>query len=245
MNFISHIHIAEQALAPAHEMQARSNEASSPPPERSMTCHVLFGAALPDFAAIGRFRLAQRPVDRWLALGVEAHHRTDDAFHHHPWFTDHSSRLRAGVERLGIGRGPARAIGHVGIELLLDGELIERRPTLQRTTDSVLSLADNRNLGIHEIVPSDQQAGWREHLARIADWRVAHDHHHPAVVAERLHRILRRRPRLSFERGQVPAVAGALTGQLDAMGTGINQMVADVVSRVSADLNNATSGNRT
>ncbi len=245
MNFISHIQIAEQALATADETQASSNEAPSPHPECSMTHHVLFGAALPDFAAIGRFRLARRPVDRWLALGVEAHHRTDDAFHHHPWFIDHSSRLRAGIERLGIGRGPARAIGHVGIELLLDGELIERRPALQHTTDSVLSLADNRNLGIHEIVPSDQQARWRDHLARIADWRVAHDHHHPAVVAERLHRILRRRPRLSFERAQVPAVAEALTGQLDAMGTGINQMVTDVVSRVSADMSNATSGTPT
>jgi hypothetical protein len=245
MNFISHIHIAEQALAPADGRQDRSNEASSPLAERSVTQHVLFGAALPDFAAMGRFRLARRPVDRWLALGVEAHHRTDDAFHHHPWFTDHSSRLRAGIEMLGIGRGPARAIGHVGVELLLDGELIERRPSLQRTTDSVLSLADNGKLGIHEIVPPDQQAGWREHLARIADWRVAQDHHHPAIVAERLYRILSRRPRLSFDRVQVPAVAEALTGQLDAMGGGINQMVAEVVSRVSTDLNSRVSANPT
>lgn len=245
MNFISHIHIAEQALATADGTRDRSNDASSPPPERSVTHHVLFGAALPDFAAMGRFRLARRPLDRWLALGVEAHHRTDDAFHHHPWFTDHSGRLRAGLETLGLGRGPARAIGHVGIELLLDGELIERRPALQRTTDSVLSLADNRNLGVYEIVPPEQQAGWREHLARIADWRVAHDHHHPAMVAERLYRVLSRRPRLSFERAQVPAVTEALTGQLDSIGTGINQMVADVVSRVSADLNSGTSGNPT
>lgn len=240
MNFISHIHIAEKALA-------RSTDSATPAPPRTATAsklrsqrdpaatrRVLFGSALPDLASIGRFTLARRPADRWLALGVEAHHRTDDAFHHHPWFTDNSGELRAAVETLG--RGPARAIGHVGIELLLDGELIEQQPALRETTDGVLSLADNPLLMMDEVVAPEHRASWNHHLGRIAAWSLTPDHHQPSNVAERLYRVLSRRPRLAFGSQHLPDVTEALIRQRDAMGHGIDLMVSDVVARVSGDL---------
>lgn len=240
MNFISHIHIAERALdrstdsespAPPHTGSASEIR---PRPDPAATRRVLFGSALPDLASIGRFTLTRRPTDRWLALGVEAHHRTDDAFHNHPWFTKNSGELRAAVETLG--RGPARAIGHVGIELLLDGELIERLPALGITTDAVLSMADTRQLTMAELVAPEHRASWNHHLSRIADWRLTPDHHQPSVVAERLYRVLSRRPRLAFGSQHLPKVSEALIRQRDAMDRGIDLMVSDVVTRVSGEL---------
>ena len=85
---------------------------------------------LPDFASMAGTRLSSgAPVpdpDRALAHGIALHHRTDDAFHGDPWFT---SLVQATLDALsadGVPRGAARAVGHVGVEMLIDGELLRR-----------------------------------------------------------------------------------------------------------------------
>ncbi|MBC8068509.1 MAG: hypothetical protein IAG13_09260, partial [Deltaproteobacteria bacterium] len=86
----------------------------------------VLGAMLPDFAHMAGIR-GVRPRDDVTAAGVAFHHRTDAAWHGCASFHVLS---HAGTERLqgdGVGRGPALALGHVAIELLLDGVLADDR----------------------------------------------------------------------------------------------------------------------
>jgi hypothetical protein len=86
----------------------------------------VLGAMLPDFAHMAGIR-AVRPGDAVTAAGVAFHHRTDAAFHGCASF---HALCHAGTTRLradGVARGPALALGHVAIELLLDGVLADDR----------------------------------------------------------------------------------------------------------------------
>ncbi len=85
---------------------------------------LVLGAMLPDFASMCGARLAAEQSDHAVAAGVVLHHATDAVFHRAPvvvgLFRDAEDRLRA----RGCRKGPMRAAAHVGVELLLDGELI-------------------------------------------------------------------------------------------------------------------------
>src|SRR5262245_38990668 len=79
---------------------------------------------LPDFASMSRARLAGAE-DARIAAGIALHQRTDDAFHGAPTFV---ALYRDGCQELeaaGLGLGPARAVAHVGTELVLDGLLLD------------------------------------------------------------------------------------------------------------------------
>jgi acyl carrier protein phosphodiesterase len=82
----------------------------------------LLGAMLPDFATMCGARLT-RAAHVELASGIEEHHRTDDAFHAGATFLALCRDTGARLEEAGLGWGAARAVAHVGTELLLDGEL--------------------------------------------------------------------------------------------------------------------------
>src|SRR5258708_1440822 len=87
---------------------------------------VALGSMLPDFAGMIRARLDDpAPPATELARGVELHHATDAAFHRMPatlaLMRELDDRLLGG----GCARGPRRAVAHVGVELLLDGVLVD------------------------------------------------------------------------------------------------------------------------
>jgi hypothetical protein len=85
----------------------------------------VLGATLPDLSSMLRIRV--RPTfSGELLAGVRFHHDTDRAFH--------DSRAFRGLQRtsfgkllgLGVRRSTARAVAHVGIELLLDAAMAHR-----------------------------------------------------------------------------------------------------------------------
>ena len=127
MNFVGHIEVARRLPGAPRAPGEPSAGFAGPGGERA---GYLVGAALPDFAAMGRFRLssaaaADGPVGErsrvGLRRGLEVHHRTDDAFHRHRWFREASVAVTERLQADGVARGPAMACGHVGVELLLDG----------------------------------------------------------------------------------------------------------------------------
>lgn len=59
-----------------------------------------------------------------LAQGLQFHLVTDAVFHQTPMFVAHNQRAVAALRGLGISRGPARAAGHMGVEMLIDAVLV-------------------------------------------------------------------------------------------------------------------------
>ncbi len=167
------------------------------------------GAALPDIAGMGGFRLLGSTDHGRVAAGIAFHHRTDEAFHHHVWFNDIQRPLREALLGAGLDRGPARAIAHVGPELLLDGRLIGP-PRGGENVEAIDAAFDTIN-GLHSdlasLVRSEHRERWGTHLDRAARWRPSGEDHRVEAIARRLHRILARRPRLAFDAGHIDAVA--------------------------------------
>jgi len=82
------------------------------------------GAMLPDFQTMSGARTTA-VADADLGAGVDLHHRTDGVFHRLPVVTGLMRELYDRLHAAGVSRGPARAASHAGMELLLDGVLVD------------------------------------------------------------------------------------------------------------------------
>lgn len=103
MNFFGHAVVASWSPAP--------------------TAGLTLGAMLPDFQTMSGARV-ETCVDVTISAGIDLHHRTDAAFHRLPAFVGLTREVEERLARAGVSRGPMRAVGHVGVELLLDGVLV-------------------------------------------------------------------------------------------------------------------------
>lgn len=165
------------------------------------------GAMLPDLAGLAGAR-PPTPRSEPVRAGIALHHTTDAAFHASPEFV----RLCAeGIETLqhdGLSRGAARAVAHVGVELLLDGELAGDVAGLACFGDALgLAAAHGAHLG-EALAWQDvaDAARLRDVASRLTQANIPHVYRDPEVVADRLYRILARRPRLAFQAAQLPVV---------------------------------------
>ena len=174
----------------------------------------VFGAMLPDLASMAGLRVthvAHAAAD----AGRRFHYRTDAAFHGAERFQSLCTAATRALEAAGLRRGPARAIGHVGVELLLDGWLAGERgiPSLygealalgpalapdlrfRGSGDGALLLELCERVGAAPLEPG----AWCE----------------PERLTARLVRILSRRPRLAPEASELPALRA---WAVDARGT--------------------------
>lgn len=157
---------------------------------------VVLGAMLPDFASMCRTRIRGADDDA-VAAGIALHLATDDVFHGAPTFLAiYTSGIDA-LEAAGLGRGPARAVAHVGAELLLDGLLLGD-PTLDAAYLEAVALPA-RELGL-----SFREGGSLRFEAlhtKLREHGLPDDYRSPERVAERLEAILARRPRLALAPG--------------------------------------------
>lgn len=172
---------------------------------------VWLGAALPDLGAMGRFRLMGDTPDPDVTAGIALHHATDDAFHRHPTFTTTMARLRTVLAADGVGRGPARAVAHVGPELMIDGSLLDH---LEVAGAIEAAFAEIAPLGpaLEPLVETATEA-WAAHLSKVPEWGLPTDYADPHAVARRLHRILSRRPRLQLDAEHIVAIGDRLADE--------------------------------
>jgi hypothetical protein len=170
---------------------------------------VVLGAMLPDLASMSETRLVE--VDHpELAAGLALHYRTDRVFHAASEFVALWRGATRALRARGLERGCALAAGHVGIELLLDGWLVERRKAREAYA-AALRCGRQRKLG-RRIRWADEagRARWRALRRRLEEHGPPEDYRDPALVASRVERILRRRPRLALDARRAEITARCL-----------------------------------
>ena len=158
----------------------------------------VLGAMLPDFASMSETRLAE--VDHpELSAGVALHHRTDRVFHAASHFVALCREARQALGARGLGRGHAYAVAHLGVELLLDGWLVERREAREAYASALrCGRQGERGRHIHWLDGEGRQR-WRRLRRRLEEHGPPEDYRDPALVAARIERILRPRPRLALD----------------------------------------------
>lgn len=162
----------------------------------------VLGAMMPDFASMCRARL-QGSDDPTVAAGIAFHHRTDDAFHGAPTFLALYTDGIEALERGGVSRGPARAVAHVGTELLLDGLLLDDAPAQAAYLDAIaLPSTQAPRLRFR----GDGGVRFEDLHGRLRDHGLPEDYRSPTRVAHRLERILAARPRLALSAEEVPRI---------------------------------------
>ena len=165
---------------------------------------VALGAMLPDFGVMCGARIASGGTAH-VDAGIALHHATDAVFHHAPvvtaLFRDAEARLAARAVR----RGPMRAAAHVGVELVLDGVLLDE--------------ARHRDAYTAAIAHAPEALVWREGgdaarfallLARLRHHGLPEDLRRPRAAAERIFRMLAGRRLLAPDAGERAAIADVL-----------------------------------
>jgi len=149
----------------------------------------LLGSMLPDFEAMVRVPLVE-VCDEDIQRGIELHHRTDEAFHRAPVFIELCARSLRELKAAGVRRGTARAVGHIGSEMFLDGWLARE----QDHVDDYLTALEVEVEGRLEW--EDDGRAFSKLRARLALWGSPRDYAEPPFVLARLADALRRRPAL-------------------------------------------------
>lgn len=239
MNFVGHIHVARVSASSDVGSSSGSNSDSKSDSksdsDRANDSGYLIGSALPDVASMGRFRLTEPPASQSVEAGIALHHRTDDAFHGHQWFRRHSQAVTRQLEHAGLVRGAAMACGHVGVELLLDGHLLDENPELRNSVQAAMTSIVKAEHGLADVVVADRRQDWQVHLDRFANWTLPDDYNSPDAVAERLRRILARRRRLAFPYEQVGLVAEVLRRRQPILESGSQQLIDDLRAAMSSE----------
>ncbi len=182
MNFFGHAVIARRKEAARNDVRAE----------------FVLGAMLPDFASM----LGARPPQATgsvLAEGMRFHHATDDAFHGSESFLEFSRLASSFLLANGLSRGSARAVAHVGVELLLDGALAHENAANEAYL-SALDAALTKPVAGHIHWETSEYASRFQHLCHSLKSRGALRGDASAeALAERLRNILARRPRLALD----------------------------------------------
>jgi hypothetical protein len=183
MNFFGHA-----ALAASHFSDRQ------PPLAEGLLPTVCVGAMLPDF--IGMLRLGRPKIlDAVLATGVAFHHGTDEAFHELDSFQRLSRQAFAWLSQQQLPRGPARAVAHMGVEMLLD-EVMADDAAARDAYQAALAVPLTPLLDFATPLDAERLLALQQALLT----RSASQLRPPAeVVAERIRRSLAGRPRLAVD----------------------------------------------
>ena len=158
----------------------------------------VLGAMLPDFASmLGARPPATHHTD--VEAGMRFHYRTDEVFHRSAVFVELTRSAFAWLLERDVERGRARAVAHVGVELLLDAELSRDEP-VRRAYLGALRRGAPRDLGGSLVwESSDGHLDFEDLRARLLVRGVSGDEPNAETTALRLRRALATRPRLVLD----------------------------------------------
>ena len=164
---------------------------------RSRAPGFALGAMLPDFASMCGMRL-HGAQDAEAAAGVDFHHATDRVFHRLEPFARGIIEIARELVAAGVARGPARGAAHVGFELCLDGALVGDAAASGLYLDALAAGADPVLERALSWSAPDGAARWRVLCGRLAAHGPPIEYRVPSSVAERVERVLARRPLLAL-----------------------------------------------
>ncbi|MEO8901303.1 MAG: hypothetical protein ABI488_06340 [Polyangiaceae bacterium] len=214
-----------------HALIAQRNEATRGP----LRAEFVLGAMLPDFASMLRTR-PPSATDAAVEAGLRFHHVTDDAFHGSRAFLAFSGQASSFLSSHGLSRGSARAVAHVGVELLLDAALADDRANEAYLSAIECALTVRVSDHIHWL-DSDARARF-SHLCHSLESRGAvRADTSPELIAERLRYILADRPRLALDdRGQFVVRDWAMTVRPTIL-RGAQALLLEVEQRLERSIN--------
>jgi hypothetical protein len=211
VNLVGHVAVA---LAPDEEL---------PPTD------FLIGCMLPDLAAIVRVRVAR--ATGVLGSGVAYHHACDGLFHESAWFRSTNRALRDSLLDAGVDTGPARACSHAGVEMLLDGRLVDQ-PHVAHGARVTLDALHDRAPTLASLAPEPTRTVWVERVQMIGVTLDPERYRDARFVAERLHRMTAGRRRIELPGDQVDVVAATL----QEFQVSVADAAADVVAMVRREV---------
>jgi acyl carrier protein phosphodiesterase len=213
-----------------HALIAQRDEATRGPTRAEF----VLGSMLPDFASMLRTRPPAATLDT-LRAGISFHHRTDDAFHGSQSFLDFSRQASSFLGDRGVSRGTARAVGHVGVELLLDAAFAREEHANHAYLSAVACASSERvRNGIHWQTKDDH-----ERFQQLCQnlWRRGPFQENPGseLVVERLRNILADRPRLALAPGALSVVGEWVSHAQPRISSGAPQLLREVEQRLRGD----------
>jgi acyl carrier protein phosphodiesterase len=189
---------------------------------------------LPDFASMCRGRLT-RAADPDVQDGIDLHHRTDGVFHTSKSFTGLESHALARFTERGVSRGAAMATAHIGVELLLDGILLDNRDACALYLAAIEHATATLHSPGHAIgwAKPEQISRWHALCSRLRAYGLPEGYRDLDTVARRLAMILSGYPSLAFTgrdqervRAELDAlrdrVAGAAPGLMAELRRGLD-----------------------
>jgi hypothetical protein len=167
----------------------------------------VLGAMLPDFAAMIRARPPSSDHSD-LARGISFHHATDHAFHGSIAFRSLTADAYSTLSAKGVRRGSARAVAHIGVELLLDAALAEDARARQAYRAALVSAREPALLARIDWRDDHERGRFSELCSVLESRGVTSQHGAPELVALRLSRALSDRPRLALDEAAEHVVRG-------------------------------------
>ena len=214
----------------SHAWVARRDEAT----RGSIRAEFVLASMLPDFASMLRTRPPSASLDA-LEAGLAFHHRTDDAFHGSQSFLEFSHHASLFLHDRCVPRGTARAVAHVGVELLLDSEFAKESGANEAYLSAIDCALTERVLSHIHWQTSDARERF-QHLCRNLQSRgPLRENPAAELVAQRLRNILQDRPRLAMDdRGQ-SVVREWVSSARPLIVAGAPQLLREVEQRLHPD----------
>jgi len=214
-----------------HALVAHRNEATRGPTRAQF----VLGAMLPDFATMLR---ARPPVTSLadVSAGVTFHHRTDDAFHGSSSFLEFSREASSYLSERGVSRGTARAVAHVGVELLLDSAFAHEHGANEAYLSAMACATSARVRDSIHFRTSDEDERFRHLCLTLLERGGFQDNPESEVMAQRLRRILEGRPRLAMDDHGLSVVRNWVESARSQITSGAPQLLREVEQRLQLAL---------
>jgi hypothetical protein len=191
----------------------------------------VLGSMLPDFATMIGARVPG-VAHPGLEAGLAFHHATDHAFHDAPTFRELQASARGALRALGLPRPSALAVGHIGVEILLDSALASDASGVAGYL-AALGAGHRGALGVHIDWGGEPHAHRYEGLrAILLDRGVTSDSGDPRAAAFRIVRALSGRPRLRVDEAGERIVRAWAEEARPVVAAAASQLVAEVLSGI-------------